>query len=445
MERRGATLGGGLQKIRVGLHIGSGEILVVVIWRQRLRLQQAPRQLHAGDNDAAIKLGGEIVGLDDRLRKRIGRADADIAAAFGALLPGGDRHARQIFQRALHAFLVTRRRERQLQVGAFGGLAGMPEAIDHGRRQRQQAAPGRRPFDGFADQIEAAPALVDGLDVLDARDRARRVVILQALADAGQRMTHLDAVRSQQLRRTDAGQLQKLRRVIGAAGQNHLFRRAHLMQRAVLAAAPIAHADRALALEDDFGRVRMRAHIDIAALARRMQKGGGGADAKAVLDGALGVGYALLNRTVVIGIARNAERDRACHEGLAQRILPVHGGDGEIAVAAAIGVVARADALFESFEIRQDVRIAPATVAELRPGVEVLALAAVVDVAVDRGRAAERLAARRVDAATAGPWTWLLLIAPTDAAHVEGLDEAGRQMNIRVPVARTGLEHADFC
>src|SRR5947199_391527 len=51
---------------------------------------------------------------------------------------------------------------------------------------------------------EAAPKFVDGLDVLDAGDRTRRVVVLQSLADAWQRVAHLDAERLQQLRRPDA-------------------------------------------------------------------------------------------------------------------------------------------------------------------------------------------------------------------------------------------------
>ena len=125
----------------------------------------------------------------------------------------------------------------------------------------------------------------------------------------------------------------------------------------------------------------------------------------------------------------------AGHERLAERILPVHRGDGEIAVASAISVVALADAPLQPLEIGQHIRIAPAAITELRPGVEILALAAIVDVAVDRGRAAERLAARRIDAAAAGPGPRLLLVGPVDALHVEGLDEAGRQMDVGVPVA----------
>src|SRR6185369_12644016 len=170
----------------------------------------------------------------------------------------------------------------------------------------------------------------------------------------------------------------------------------------------------------------MRSHIDIAALARRMQKRGCGTDAKAVADRALRIGYAFLNRPVVVGIARNAETYCARHECLAERVLPIHGGDGEDSLTSAIGVVSLANPPFQPLETGQHVRIAPATVAELRPCIEVLSLAAVVDVPVDRGGAAERLAARRVDAAAAGPRTRFLLIRPVNAAHMEGLDESGR-------------------
>src|SRR5215831_17242418 len=128
--------------------------------------------------------------------------------------------------------------------------------------------------------------------------------------------------------------------------------------------------------------MRMRAHMDVRPLARRMQEGRRRADAQAVFDRALGVGDTLLDRAVVVGVAGDAERHRARHEGLAQRIPPVHGGDGERAV--------------------------PAAIADLRPGVEILALAAIENMAVDRGRAAEGLAARRVDAAAAGVGTYLL-------------------------------------
>src|SRR6185436_14034884 len=166
----------------------------------------------------------------------------------------------------------------------------------HGRRQRQQAAPRRRPFQRLDPEAQAATEFVDGLDVLDARDRTRCVMVLQAFANALQCVTDLDAMRLQQFRRTDTGQLQHLRRVIGATGENDFLAGAHLDGSTALAALEIAHANRALALEDEVGDMRMRAYIDIAALARRMQERLRGAHAQAVLDGALAVGYALLDR-----------------------------------------------------------------------------------------------------------------------------------------------------
>ena len=268
-------------------------------------------------------------------------------------------------------------------------------------------------------------------------------MVLQALADACQRVAHLDAERAKQFRGADTRQLQQLRRIVGAAGEDHFLRRAHFDRRAALAAPDVAHADRALALEDDVGRMGVGADMDVRPLHRGAQERGRRADAQAVLDRALGVGHAFLDRAVIIVVARDAEAHGAGHEGLAERIAPVHGGNGQIAVTAAKFVVALADPFFHPLEIGQHVRIAPAAIAKLRPGIEILALAAVVDVAVDRGGAAERLAARRVDAAAAGPRPRLLLVGPVDALHVEGLDETRRQMDVGMPVARTRLQHAD--
>ena len=129
--------------------------------------------------------------------------------------------------------------------------------------------------------------------------------------------------------------------------------------------------------------MRMRAHVDIAALLRRMQERFRRAHAQPAVDGALAVGHAFLDRAVVIRISGDAEADRAFHEGFAERILPLHGGDGERSFVAAIGVVALANAALHPLEVRHHVRIAPAAIAHLRPGIEILALAAIVDEAVN--------------------------------------------------------------
>ena len=174
----------------------------------------------------------------------------------------------------------------------------------------------------------------------------------------------------------------------------------------------------------------------------RMQEGARRAHPAAVQDGALGVGDAFLDLAVVVGIARDAGLDRALDEGVAQRVAPVDVGDGEIAVAAAEGRIAVADAPFHAAEIGEHVGVAPAAIAELRPGVEVHGLAAIVDVAVDGAGAAERLAARGEDAPPARPRARLHAVEPVHARIVVGLDEAGGDVDVGVPVARARLEHA---
>src|SRR5262249_15057317 len=158
--------------------------------------------------------------------------------------------------------------------------------------------------------------------------------------------------------------------VIGAAGEDHLLARADLDRHAVAAALDVAHADGALALEDDAGHMRMGAHIDIAPALCRIQEGGRRADAQPVPDRALAIGYAFLGCAAVVGVARDTERNRALHESFAEPVVPLHGGDGERAVAAAIGLVARTDPFLHAPEIGQHVGIAPAAIAHLRPGVE---------------------------------------------------------------------------
>ena len=77
---------------------------------------------------------------------------------------------------------------------------------------------------------------------------------------------------------------------------------------------------------------------------------------------------------------------------------PVVVGDRQVALAAVDAVVADADAPLGALEIGQHVDIAPAAIAALRPIVEIRALAAVVDHAVDRTRPAQRAALRGGDA-----------------------------------------------
>src|SRR6185295_11512479 len=96
-----------------------------------------------------------------------------------------------------------------------------------------------------------------------------------------------------------------------------------------------------------------------------------------------------LRRAVVVAVAGNAEAGGAGEEGVADLVLPIEVGHRDVAVAAAIKIVAVADPPLEPLEVGEKVGVAPAGVAALRPAVEIVGLAAVDDHAVDRARSAD--------------------------------------------------------
>src|SRR5216684_4796722 len=85
-----------------------------------------------------------------------------------------------------------------------------------------------------------------------------------------------------------------------------------------------------------------------------------------------------------------------------QRIARFRVGDAQRALAAAKGIVALAGIAFHALEERQDLCVAPAPVAQLRPGIEVLGLAADKHHSVNRAGTAEQFAARHREPAAVG-------------------------------------------
>src|SRR5439155_7724855 len=99
-------------------------------------------------------------------------------------------------------------------------------------------------------------------------DQADFVAILQVRADAVQRMDRLDTVPFEFLLRTDSAQHQELRRIEGAGGENDLAARERHSRLSCSATwsfertveplpLEIRHADRAVAVENDLGRMRI--------------------------------------------------------------------------------------------------------------------------------------------------------------------------------------------
>ena len=111
-------------------------------------------------------------------------------------------------------------------------------------------------------------------------------------------------------------------------------------------------------------------------------------------------------------------------------------GDAERPVAAAKAVVAVAVVAFHAPEEGQDVLVAPALVAHLRPGVEVLRLAAHEGHAVDGAGAAQQPAARHREAAAVGIGLGLRGVEPV------GLG-IGQQAGIADRDVRPGMARRD--
>ena len=137
------------------------------------------------------------------------------------------------------------------------------------------------------------------------RDRARAgllhvdlEVVLQVGADARAVGDDLDAVLAKLLRRPDAGEHQKLRRVDRRRGDDDLLARAHRLD-----AAPAAelNADRAAAVEEDPLGARAGSERHVRALQRRAEIGVRGRPAPALPHRHLHRPKALLLRAVVVG------------------------------------------------------------------------------------------------------------------------------------------------
>ena len=182
--------------------------------------------------------------------------------------------------------------------------------------------------------------------------------------------------------------------------------------------------------------------LEVAPRAGRTKVGPGRTHPAPVVGGALNVGDAFLARAVVVGVARDPQPDRTLDEGLAQRIAPVEIGHRNGPVASAVCVVTGPEPALAAAEIRQHVGIAPAGIAALGPAVEIHPLATVVDMAVDRARSAERLAAGRRNDPAAGPVARFGLVEPVDPRVDQGPHETGRDVDEQVPVRRSGLEQA---
>src|SRR5437868_2479490 len=137
-------------------------------------------------------------------------------------------------------------------------------------------------------------------------------MILQSLPH-GQLRHERDAEALQLRPRTDARELQELRRIERAARQDHLALRVKGFARGT-------HARGAAAVEGNAGSERVDKHAQVRPLLRRAQVAGRGAAAAAAAYGRLIVPSAFLACAIEIGVLWDAERRGRVDERLAKLV-----------------------------------------------------------------------------------------------------------------------------
>ena len=215
-------------------------------------------------------------------------------------------------------------------------------------------------------------------------------MVVEVLADR-QIDSRLDPEGPQLIRRPDARQQQQVRRVIRAGAHDHLTLGAHRLQ---LVVAQQLDADCPLAVQDDACGERVSQHVDVAARERWMQVRHRRAAAPSVSLRELKPARPLLPGAVVIvgrrdpGVHRrlDARPDQRMH-----RSAIAHGQRPTDAVVIAFTALV----VLRATEVRQHILIAPAGEAHRRPPVVVGAVAAHVDHAVERARAAQHAPPRQ--------------------------------------------------
>ena len=309
------------------------------------------------------------------------------------------RLAEPLQAQRLHVVLQVRRGELRAGAGEGAELRGRHGhgALLHQRVLRRHA--------GLAD--ERVGRGVQRLEVLHLEDQAELQVVLQVLADAGQRMQRLDAIVLQHRRIADAGELQQVGRVDRAGRQAH-----HQP-----GAAPAG--------EGQAQRLGLGPERQVGPVQGGLEEAGRRGPAHAALLVDLEVAAALVVAAVEVVHLGYAVLGRRFAEEVQHAPGQAHVLDPPLA-ALTVQFVGAAHAVLRAPEVGQQVGPAPAGIAELAPMVVVGGLAAHVDHAVDRRAAADHLAARVVQRAPVEARLGLGLEAPVRPRVAHGVEVADR-------------------
>ena len=271
---------------------------------------------------------------------------------------------------------------------------------------------------GMERRIQRDGLLADELDI-------GLQMVLQVFAYALDRRHHRYAQRLQQRGVGDTGELQQLRRVDGATTQDNFAARTHLLQ---LAPVPHLHAGRTRRtgrpVEQDPGGKRSGAQCQVAPLQRRPQVSHGGTPAPALVNRHIHGAEAFLLVPVHVLGERVTRLLAGFDEGFVERIAALSGTYVQRAGIAPVHVTSLGAGLGLA-EIRQAMVVVPVRQAILfGPADVVQRMATDIDHAVDRRRAADHAATRRMDAALVHERLRLGLVHPGVARVGHGIGKA---------------------
>ena len=253
----------------------------------------------------------------------------------------------------------------------------------------------------------------------------------------GRHIAHdFDAHGAQMLRRAEARELQQLRRSISPARHNDLRSG---MGNATPLGGLIFDAGSAAVFDDDFGGLRTGADGQIGAKTGGLDVGFGGAPPPPVGRCGLVVAATLLLGAIEVGIARDAGLFGGGQHGFGQFVA--------LAVvrhvqrtAGAVEFIGPTGLVFGFPEEREDGVPVPALAPALAPFVVVGVVAANIDHAVDRTRAAESAPARQIKLAVGELLLRHALEFPVHFGIDIGARETKRDVNPRIGVRRAGFQ-----
>ncbi len=313
-----------LQNLLVARHAPARRILLAAQRIHRLGLDDAAHHAEAVDHGALVDRIGEEIESDRRMVIGVGRADVDRAEALRAQLIAGHRHGREFLQPAGSRVLDGVRHDVHLDVGRGELGARLEERQHRRRRQAEEAAAGGHVFQGLPDRAQPARHVIVGQALVrHAPGDARIDVVAEVLAHRRQGVANLDAMRFQDLRFADAGELQELRRGHGAGAQDHLAARTRLH---LAPPSLVDDACAALALEQQPARRRLGDDGEVGAPHSRPQVAMRHAHAPAATDAGLRLDDAFLVLAVVVRVELVAGGDGGLEQRVVERVLVGHLG-----------------------------------------------------------------------------------------------------------------------